>query len=381
MAALQERNGRFRVIFRYQGKQHSFTLGSVPRDEAEAKAGYVDLVLLRIRQNLLTVPAGVTIEEFLLSDGQVKKPEQAAVTEPTTFSLFRQKYIETHSNGAMEQDSLQTVQMHLRHFERTLGEKFPLQQLTLPDLQRHVNQRAKQKYRGKPLSPVTLKKEVASFRAAWNWAVLTGLVKGAFPSKGLVYPKGDEKPPFMTWQEIERKVAAGGLTAAEVATLWECLYLQKEEVTQLLAHVKEHAAHPWIYPLFCTAAHTGARRSELLRIEVADVDFDADTVRIREKKRSRRQRTTRQVSLTPFLKQVLCDWLAVHPGGKFLFCQAGEVGRSRKRSKTTGHKGQKKRPSSLKGRMGHGERTWISYNRIVNAGDNRHPSPRLCACL
>ena len=45
--------------------------------------------------------------------------------------------------------------------------------------------------------------------------------------------------------------------------LWEALYLQASELTELLAHVKENATHPWIYPLFCFAAHTGARRSEI----------------------------------------------------------------------------------------------------------------------
>jgi hypothetical protein len=106
----------------------------------------------------------------------------------------------------MEANSLRTVTMHLTHFERTLGDGFPLQQLQLADLQRHVNERRKKKDRGKPLSPSTLKKETASFRAAWNWAALTGLVSGPFPSKGLVYPKADEKPPFMTRAEIERKL-------------------------------------------------------------------------------------------------------------------------------------------------------------------------------
>src|SRR5262245_15805093 len=243
MAALQERNGSFRVIFRFRGKQHSFTLGRVSRDEAEAKAGHVDLVLLRIRQNLLAVPASVTIEEFLLADGQVKTPELAAITEPITFGTLREKYLETHRHGAMEPNSLQTSAMHLRHFERTLGEKFPLQQLQLADLQRHVTQRSKKKYRGRPLSPVTLKKEVATFRAAWNWAGLHGMVTGPFPARGLVYPKGDEKPPFMTWPEIERKAAVHGLTEAEVAELWDSLYLRKEEIEQLLTYVRQKAAH------------------------------------------------------------------------------------------------------------------------------------------
>ena len=47
--------------------------------------------------------------------------------------------------------------------------------------------------------------------------------------------------------------------------------------------------------------------------------------------------------MTPFLRQVLEEWLAVHPGGPHLFCHAGEVGRSKKRSKTTGYKGDKTR--------------------------------------
>ena len=178
---------------------------------------------------------------------------------------------------------------------------------------------------------------------------MTGLVQGIFPAKGLVYPKADEKPPFMTWQEVERRVRAGGLSKEQVAELWDCLYLRKEEVEEFLGFVKENAAHAWVYPLVCTAAHTGARRSALLRIEVADMDFDADTILIREKKRSRKQRTTRHVSLTPFLKQVLRDWLSAHPGGKNLFCQTGEVAWSKKRSRTTGHKDEKTRPSSLKG--------------------------------
>ena len=45
---------------------------------------------------------------------------------------------------------------------------------------------------------MTIRKEVASFRAAWNWGAPMGLTNGHFPAKGLRYPKTDEKPPFMT---------------------------------------------------------------------------------------------------------------------------------------------------------------------------------------
>jgi hypothetical protein len=42
---------------------------------------------------------------------------------------------------------------------------------------------------------------------------------GKFPNRGLLYPKSDEKPPFMTMAEIDMQLAADG----DPDTLWECL--------------------------------------------------------------------------------------------------------------------------------------------------------------
>jgi integrase len=47
---------------------------------------------------------------------------------------------------------------------------------------------------------------------------------------------------------------------------------------------------------------------------------------------------------------VLRHCLERHPGGPYLFCHAGVVERSKKRSRTTGHQSGKKRPTSLQGR-------------------------------
>lgn len=357
MAGLQERGGSFRIIFRFEGKQRSVTLGRVGRGEAEAKVGAVDLLLLRIRQRLIELPAGVSIEEFVLTDGKARPPVPALpgepAAEPVRLSAFKERYLEARSGGSMEQNSLATARMHLGHFEWTLGADFDLRKLTLADLQGHLGKRRKngdprrKTQQGRPISAATLRLEVSTLRAAWNWAVLNGLVTGPFPARGLQYPKAEEQPPYMTWEEVERRVRAGG----DAPELWHCLYLRKEEIGLLLLHVEEKATAPWLYPMVATAAYTGARRSELLRMEAADVNFEAGTVLVREKKRSRKQRTTRHVSLAPALAAVLKDWLAVHPGGKFLFCQAGVVARSKKRSQTTGHRGERSRPSSSKGRL------------------------------
>ena len=151
------------------------------------------------------------------------------------------------------------------------------------------------------------------------------LTSGTFPNRGLRYPKADEKPPFMTWTEIKRAIAHGG-AASE---LWDCLYLLPDELAELLEYVKQNADHGWIYPMFYMAAYTGARRSEMLRAKITDVDLPGRTILIHEKKRSKTQRTTRRVPLSPQLAGVLKDWLANHPGGEWLFCQEVKVLRSK----------------------------------------------------
>ena len=348
MASLELRNSTYRVVFMHAGRRHGYSLNTRDKQTAEALCGGVEKTLMLLGQGILRIPEGADLVSFVRNGGKLVEPPTPA-RPTTTFAVIRDRYLEAHRNGAMEANSLATVKMHLKHVGNTLGEKFNVERLTLSELQGHVDRRLAKKYRGKRLSPYTIRKEVNSFRAAWNWAIPHGLVRGTFPSKGIAYPKTDEKPPFMTMQEVERKLAAG-VSPAEEAELWESLYLRKAEIDGLLACVKDQAAYPWIYPLLCTAAHTGARRSELLRAGVTDVDLAAGTLLIHEKKRSRRQRTTRHVSLTPFLTEVLKNWLADHPAGRYLFCQTGTVARSKKRSPTTGHKGEKTRESSLKGR-------------------------------
>jgi len=141
-----------------------------------------------------------------------------------------------------------------------------------------------------------------------------------------------------------------GLQPAKVVELWEALDLSLPEVESLLAHVKERAIHSWTHPLVATAAHTGARKGELLRMRVGDVDFTAGVVSIQEKKRAHGRRTTRRVLLSTALAAILTDLLKIHPGGPYLLAQGEEVERSKKRSRTTGHL-WKDRPGAIKDRL------------------------------
>jgi integrase len=332
MAWLEEHptSGHFKICFRWGGRKLKKTVKSTARDDAEtALARFKDNLQL-LERGRLELPPGADIGTFLLSDGKLNG--HAAVTsKPHILSLgeLRDAYVEVHSNGVLEENSLATVCMHLRHVIATLGKSFRVASLIPGDLQKHIDRRARKRYRGRLLSAVTLRKEMASFRACWNWGVQAGRLNSTFPDRGLKYPKTDEKPPFQTSAEIQRQIARGGLTDAEKRRLWDSLFLTRPEIDQLLKHVRACPAQPFLYPMVCLAAHTGARRSELLRLRVDDVDFVSATVLLHEKKRARGRRTNRRVPLSAFVQTVLRDWLVGHSGGQYLFCQVGVI-----RSKT-----------------------------------------------
>ncbi len=93
------------------------------------------------------------------------------------------------------------------------------------------------------------------------------------------------------------------------------------EINELLKWVRSRPISSWVYPIFAFAAHTGARRSEIVRALPSDVDLKNGFVTIREKKRDKQKFTTRRVPLTQFLKNVLSDWMQKRANGKTLFCK------------------------------------------------------------
>jgi hypothetical protein len=135
MASLQERSGSYRVLFCHHGKLHSFTIGKVQPDEAEAKARQVEYLLMRLKQRLITLPDGVDVVSFVEHDG---KPPAAVPTLPAapgqavTLAHLKDRYLVTYGNGTIEANSLDTCRLHLWHFCRVLGEAFALGEVTCP---------------------------------------------------------------------------------------------------------------------------------------------------------------------------------------------------------------------------------------------------------
>lgn len=350
MSSVECRNGSARVIFRHNGSKHAFTLGEVDFTTAETYRASTDELLGLLTRNLVAVPAGISIEEFMRHRGKPPaKPAAAVAQAELTLDEFRHAYMKSQEHK-LEENTLAGIGLHFRHLLRILGPAAKIASLTRAELQHYVNRRSqewidpniyrrarrlkqakpKRKFKkprpakveapDKPKrhpSAATIKKEIVSLRTAWNWARRHLNLAAEFPGSGLDYAKITESLPFMSWDEAERRVVAGD----DPDCVWNCVYLQPGEIAELLAWVKDRPVSPWVYPIFCFAAHTGARRSEIVRAWASDLDLASGVVTIREKKRDKTKTTTRRVPLTPFLTEVLADWMKRRGKGKTLFCK------------------------------------------------------------
>lgn len=334
MAWLEIKNsGQYHVAFRFGNQKFKRSLRTSNKKDAEAARIRIDENIRLVERGRLTVPENVDIAAFLLSDGRLKS--RIVVEKPETVSGLIARYRDESLKGAVEKNSWDTINVHLAHIERLIGKRTPLHELKTPTLQRYIEARSTEfGKRGRLVSPTTIRKEVTTFSSVWIWASGQGLLKARFPNRGLKYPKGVDRPPFQTWRQIERRIERGGLSGCEIEELWDCLYLRIDEIQEVLLHVKEFARHGFIFPMMMTAAHTGARRSELMRAKIDDFDLVSETVQVHEKKRVRGRTTNRVVPISKPLASALHDWFQNHPGGQSAFCLAPGAERLRRKNET-----------------------------------------------
>jgi integrase len=327
------KNGTYHVRFRLHGEQYERSLQTRARREADDLTAVIRQTVLAIERGHLEVPAGLDPVAFVVSGGRLRATpkEEPAPDKPLpavpTLAEAGERYLATYPPGSKETETLATERHHVNHLKRVLGADRPLTSLQLGDLQRYVTQRAREPGRRGTVQRKTIKMELDTFRQIWNWAADEALVEGTCPTSkrrdgrntlAVKLPRARQKEPFKSLQEVEATLASG-VSPKREAELWECVFLTGGEIAELLAHVREKARHPWVYPAFCFAAYTGARISEVCRTRVEDVDFASAQILLREKKKSKEKDTLRKVPMAEPLAEALREWLAVHPGGEQLF--------------------------------------------------------------
>ena len=158
----------------------------------------------RFRRRRIRPPTFCQTAE-LLQDSESKLVTLAELT-----AAFQANRITGHK----EASTIKTENIHIRHLLRILKGNTFAQAIGYTQVQSYVAKRLGELVGGKrPVSTETVRKEIATFRVIWHWAVKQGLLEGPAPVAGLEYPKRDEKPPFMTWDKIEQIIERDGLTA------------------------------------------------------------------------------------------------------------------------------------------------------------------------
>ncbi len=325
MASLEQRNGTYRVVFRHGGQKYSRSLKTQNKRAAELSLAQLEDNLRRVELGTLTIAADADVPSVLLSSGKATN----RIVAPKRYLLGKilDDYVDSIPDDAIESKTRDMIRIHTKHLKRLLGVRTAPVSMTLEKLQQYVNERSQEPgIRGRRISPVTVRKELTTLHAAWTWAIESGMVSNPLPAKRrLRYGKEDEKLPFKTWTEIERIIKRGELSESEQRDYWDCLYLSQDQVAELLDDIAALDREPFVYPMIATAAYTGARRSELLRSRLEDVDLDVNQLVIRERKRVRGKRSSRSMPISAALRTILEPWLDNHPGGPFTFTSDGQA--------------------------------------------------------
>lgn len=331
VASIHKRGSIWYVSFRFGGTQFLPSLKTEDEKAANITLGRIKETIQLLNTGRIKLPPQPTREQtiqFIVSGGTLTEKPQVLEC-PDIESVFRQ-YFETHT-ASKEETTVNGESIHASHFKRLLGPTLLFSQISTDQLQHYANKRSKEDgIRGRKVSPETILKEFRTFNQIWKMAVSKGYVTGPSPAKGVKLALIDEKPPFMTWEEIETIIRRGGLTESQQKEYWDRLFLDETQVLELLEHVRVNAEHPFVHVAVAFAAFTGARRSEIVRSQIEDWDLQREIVRIREKKGSRKKKTTfREVDIHPKLFAIMTEWLKNHPGGQFTIVAPANLANSR----------------------------------------------------
>jgi integrase len=315
-------SGRYHVRFRYGKTPFKRSLRLEDEREAGRVCAAIEETLKDLKRGRLVMPPDAEPGAFILSGG-VRTGKPTAPPRQLTLGGLLALYRDNYNFAAKAETTVRTEAVHRKHLLRVLKGETPVNALSQSLIQKYVDRRTGEEFRGRPTSTDTILKELGTLRVIWNWGIKQGhlALPVPFVENDLVVRRTNEKPPFRTFDEITEVVGWGGLDPREVAALWECLYLNLDEVHEVLDLVKGRASAPWIHPMFVLVAMTGMRRSEMVASRREHFDFNNGVVAVREKKRVKGVSSLRSIDVNPFLASVMKDWFSVHPGGPHAICQ------------------------------------------------------------
>ena len=321
MASLQKfPSGTFHITIPFGGKRYKRSLKTKDRKTALAIQARVEDTTKLVERGRIEIPTSADIPTFLLSDGNVSRQLEAP-KEVKLNKLFK-SYFDSIPEGSLDLGTIRMMKTHSRHLTKHLGGRLSLRTLTQGILQSYIGKRSKEPgIRGRNVQAATIKKELTTLRGLWKWSVISEQLPNApFPSVGLRFPISEDLSPFQTFETVLKQTSSLAPDSAEFKDLWATVFLNQTEIEELLGFVKKNARHTFIYPMFVFAAHTGARKSEVLRSQTTD--FGSGLVSIRERKRKKGRKSTRQLPMSSRLEDAINQWFEEKPNSPFSICHA-----------------------------------------------------------
>jgi len=161
----QTAGGTYNLSFRYQGKQHLRSLET--KHETEAKDGktLIERTLRLLKEGVLTMPDGISADQFwqlLRSGGKV---EQLPTIAPTIrLDKLCERYLNSFGRTGKEATTLDTEQHHINHFTRLMGKATALASIGSAELRDYVSSRESENgTHGRKVQPVTIAKELQTY--------------------------------------------------------------------------------------------------------------------------------------------------------------------------------------------------------------------------
>jgi hypothetical protein len=161
------KTGKARIFFRYSGRQFNRTIRVKSERAGLALCETIDLTLSDLECGKASLPDDVDVASFLLSGGKLlKAPAQTmAQAESITLSDLIELY-QAAPPPHLEKSTQRMQEIPFRRLKEVFASK-PIEQLTRTDAQNYVLRRSQQRFRGKPIRPETIEKELQTLRQSW----------------------------------------------------------------------------------------------------------------------------------------------------------------------------------------------------------------------
>ncbi|MBP87253.1 MAG: hypothetical protein CMJ64_11120 [Planctomycetaceae bacterium] len=280
----------YRVRWRYNGQRPRKSLGTVTASEAKRRRDEIAETLRLLESGRLEIPAGIDATEFVFSAGRI---EQARVASRQTLQAAIDAYLATRK-GRITKETYEEYERRLNAVrDRLGGSDRVIDSISIHDLQQYVERRQQQ------VSGGSVKRDLTRFFDMYKLAAANGWISRPLDREQVMtilrptIRRDKKKPDWRTYGETVREVERRNLTEDRQKELWKRAYFDANELGRFLNDLKDSArtAPGFVHPMVVTATFTGARRSELCRLEIEDVDLDGGAITFRQRK----------------LKQKLCE--------------------------------------------------------------------------